>query len=342
MIVETSSLMHMMNSIKAYNDSTTEGDSMSIDHENYSTDTVSSSLPNRLSIMQAVNDIRERISVLNRAQDVESTRPVNIQFECMEGNSTAFQFLLQKWTKDSFVQTHADIQGRLCFDLPETLDRTMCQLSLDLQYSVFPYPVNSRATMDLVEDMKNISQLSPSSVEVLQTIPLSMVDAKLIHGVSMLARPAFENDEQRDNEMKALARQLWIYLGRNDLALVLRVRSSDYSNDDGATDSLVGGEDDQLFLLVCEENVQKQPSQDGDGLASALQIQPNTGIEPCNGVLYRYAIKSQMLHFGKEDEYIGAEEENSKEIDEMYSDYISSALDTLVSTGLNPLLLGKK
>ena len=85
--------------------------------------------------------------------------------------------------------------------------------------------------------------------------------------------------------MKVLARQSWVYLGRNDVALVLRARVVE--DDDNV------GSEDQLFLLVCEQAVQRPT----DAASSALNIVPDKqGSESsCHGMLYRYATKSQLL-----------------------------------------------
>jgi len=360
MIVETTSMMQVMKNLKSY-----ENDDSSVN--DYSMGT-SSSFPNRLAVIQCVNDIRRRIGEMSRAQDFESTTPINLQLEIMDGNSIAFQTLLQSWVKESFAQTYASyesgVQGRLSFDLPETLDGTMCQLSLDLQYTVLPPSINSPATKELVEDMQRIYMLSPSCVEVVQTIPLSSVDSSLIYGVPMSARASLENDISRYNEMKVLARQLWVYLGRNDVALVLRARV------DEEDDDVVGGRsEDQLFLLVCEQAVQKPT----DAASSAMNIVPDKqGSESsssCHGMLYRYATKSQLLReylcicyevhcfmhaichsysafkqlstgFGNEDQKEEVEEEKSMAgMNEQYFDYIEQSLDTLISTSVNPLLM---
>ena len=104
----------------------------------------------------------------------------------------------------------------------------------------------------------------------------------------MSARASLENDISRYNEMKVLARQLWVYLGRNDVALVLRARVVD-------DDNVLGGRsDDQLFLLVCEQAVQRPTD-----ASSALNIVPDKqggeSSSSCHGMLYRYATKSQLL-----------------------------------------------
>lgn len=342
-IVETTSMMHMMKTIKTHHDSY---DSAS--HLGDSGCTLdATSLPSRLHVMQCVTDIRRRINELDQSQYVQSTHlmttPINLYLEFIEGNSISFQSLSQAWINESFDQTYgslwsgivdggASVRGRLSFDLPETLDGIMCSISLDLQYTVLPNCIHSPATKGLVEEMRLFSTLSSSSVEVVQTIPLSSVDSSLIFGVPMSARASFDTDICRYNEMKMLARQLWTYLSRNDVVLVLLVRL---------------GSEEQLFLLACEDVVQKQPQALGHESkldTDSSQIIPDKsrgGKSPSNGMLYRYATKSQLLRFGQEGKRSEADEEDATEMSDYYLDYIERSLDTLVKTGLNPLLMGR-
>ena len=342
-IVETTSMMHMMKTIKTHHDSY---DSAS--HLGDSGCTLdATSLPSRLHVMQCVTDIRRRINELDQSQYVQSTHlmttPINLNLEFIEGNSISFQSLSQAWMNESFDQTYgslwsgivdggASVRGRLSFDLPETLDGIMCSISLDLQYTVLPNCIHSPATKGLVEEMRLFSTLSSSSVEVVQTIPLSSVDSSLIFGVPMSARASFDTDICRYNEMKMLARQLWTYLSRNDVVLVLLVRL---------------GSEEQLFLLACEDVVQKQPQALGHESkldTDSFRIIPDKsrqGKSPCNGMLYRYATKSQLLRFGQERKRSEADEEDATDMSDYYLDYIERSLDTLVKTGLNPLLMGR-
>ncbi len=57
----------------------------------------------------------------------------------------------------------------------------------------------------------------------------------------------------------------------------------------------------------------------------------------CHGMLFRYATKTQMLRFVKEDET--EEDENSAE-ELQYQDYIERSIEMLATTGFNPLLIG--
>ena len=57
-------------------------------------------------------------------------------------------------------------------------------------------------------------------------------------------------------------------------------------------------------------------------------------------MLYRYATQSQVLRFGNEDGLAQPEAEEDDAVSEQYLDYIERSLDSIVSTGLNPLLMG--
>lgn len=307
-----------------------------------------SPLPNRLQILQCINLIRRRI------QELPETS-MKIRLEFIDGTTVDFQTLLQLWTRESLSQTYLaklgidSIDGKLQFELPETIDGTMCSISLDLQYTVLPGRIDSQSTVQLVRDMQLLSTLAPHSVEVLQTVPLFSVDSSLIYGVPMYARPALEHDLLQHNQMKILVRQLWKYLSRNDVALVLRIRREidglgeerkDVSKDHNRCL-------DELFLLTAQVAVQKQSIHlnpiSSMQTSSAFDIVPDhrKGESPCNGILYRYATKNQILHFGNEDPDPKAEEENAAEEVAEYADYIERSMDMLTSSGLNPFLVGE-
>jgi hypothetical protein len=346
MIVESTSMMHLMKT-KSY-------DSVSMYDAN-------ETLPNRLRVIECVKNIRRRIEELDQVHDHKKsskkglvTSPAHLELEFMEGNAISFQYLLQTWVKESLAQTfaHSGIrsggvggQGRLSFDLPETLDGAMCSISLDLQYATLPHRIDSVATKSLVDEMHQISMYSSSSVEVIQTIPLSSVDSSLIYGVPMIARAGFEKDVSRYDEMKMLVGQLWTYLSRNSVALVLRVQPK--SDENVNNDELSQSSGEQLFVLICEEAVQKQqPALDHESkwdLSTALEVVPDKrrhGELQCNGVLYRYATTSQLLHFGNEEKRLEASDEVMPGLSDQYLDFIERSLDSIVKTGVNPFLVG--
>ncbi|KAL9187193.1 hypothetical protein ACHAXT_010913 [Thalassiosira profunda] len=348
-VVETTTVLQAMKAIRGSSDSAMFGE----DDETMGSTALgasSSLLPDRLRVIRCVNDIRRRLRALGRAALDSSdggTVPVDLRLEFAEGHGPSFQGVVQRWTQEGFAATCASsgVRGRLRFDLPETLDGTSCSISLDLRPTVLPHSLRSTGTAALAEDLRRLAALPPSAVEVLQTIPLASVDSALIYGVPLAARAGAESDASRHDEMRMLARQLWRYLGRNDSALVLRVRTGATDDSDGGLTA--GGE--QLFLLVCEECVQKPSGQalDADSnldLSEALKVVPDArrrGEAPSQGMLYRYATQSQVLRFGNEDLAPPEAEEDDDAVSEQYLDYIERSLDSIVSTGLNPLLMGE-
>ena len=324
LVVDTASTVEGMKSAREHGSTSSKEDS-------------DSTMFNRFNILQCISAIRQRIQEL-------PVTSLKIKLEVIDGSAVDFQTLLQIWTRDSLIQTYEakpnieSLDGRLQFELPETIDGTICSISLNLQYMMLPDRIDSHSTMKLVEDMQLLSSLTPSSVEVLQTVPLQSIDSSLIYGVPMYAQPWVENDLFQYDQMKILVRQLWKYLSRNNVALVLRVRLE--SQEDAPLNCRSDCSEDQLFLLTSQVAVQKQSIQP----SSALDIMPDhqrTGESPCNGILYRYATKNQILHFGNEESNSNSqEEENVAEVIEC-ADYIEMSMNMLVSTGLNPFLVGE-
>lgn len=365
MVVETSNMTQMMEALKTIpsGDSSSfnagsQPDNISDEYFDNMVDDISShSVSHRFEVIRCVNNIRQRIHDLSEAQvETSLTAPIDLRLDFMEGGSISFHKLLQKFVNESFSQSYASdsrcVHGRLCFDLPEDLDGNMCSISLDLQYTVLPHSIESLRTLDLVKDMQQITSMTSSSIKVIQAVPLASVDSSLIYGVPMSARAGLENDIDQYNEMKLLVRQLWKYLGRNELALVLQYRMRD-GDDDGderkqLNESLRRDQSEQLFLLVCESAVQTTlPSlncKSYDTLAAQDFIRDETrkGELPCHGVLYRYATKQQILRFGSEGPNLNNEADEdtdeSAEIGGEFFECIERSLDLYVKGGLNPLL----
>eukprot|EP00574_Skeletonema_japonicum_P004389 CAMPEP_0201716346 /NCGR_PEP_ID=MMETSP0593-20130828/2349_1 /ASSEMBLY_ACC=CAM_ASM_000672 /TAXON_ID=267983 /ORGANISM="Skeletonema japonicum, Strain CCMP2506" /LENGTH=825 /DNA_ID=CAMNT_0048206137 /DNA_START=56 /DNA_END=2533 /DNA_ORIENTATION=+ len=319
----------------------TKSDDLNVDPTKMSSDDFRRSI-------QCINEIRRNINELSESMKSSSEwifdewngkQLVNLQLEYIEGTNISFQTLQQKCIQGSFYETYPTAHGRLSFDLPETIDGIMCSISLDLQYSTLPHSIDSNETLSLVTDMKRISALPSSNVEVIHSIPLSNVDSVMIYGIPMTARAAIDDDYSRYNEMKMLNKQMWKYLSSNDIGLVLRVR---FEEDDGHDDDRHPRSREELFLLVCEQAVAVEkpcvPNNDSKyDRSEALGVTVATKHKTsCHGMLFRYASKRQMLRFVNEDEI--EEDENSAE-ELQYQDYIERSIEMLATTGLNPLLL---
>ncbi len=365
MVVEITNMTQMMKALKTIpsgdsSSSMAEFQSECSSDESFNNlvdDNTLQSVSKRFEAIRCVNIIRQRIHDLSEAQiETSLTAPIDLRLDFMEGSSISFQKLLQSFVEESFAQSYASasrcVHGQLCFDLPEDLDGNMCSISLDLQYTVLPHPIQSSRTLDLVKDMQQITSVTSSSVKVIQTVPLASVDSSLIYGVPMFARAGLDTDINRYNEMKLLVRQLWKYLGQNELALVLHHRRQD-CNENGDEGKRLNEEsrwdqDEQLFLLVCESPVQSilpplnDTNFDTKESQDFIRDETRKGESPCHGVLYRYASKLQILHFGNENPDFDYEaEEDTDESAEMggeFFDCIERSLDLYVKDGLNPLL----
>ena len=291
--------------------------------------------------IECIDNIRRHIRELSQSMQTSSEwvfdewngkPPINLNLQYIEGTSISFQSLSQKYVCDSFHETYSNVVGRLSFDLPETMDGIMCSISLDLQYSILPHPIGSNETQGLVNDMKRISALTSSNIEVIQSIPLSNVDSSMIYGVPMSARAGMDDDEFRCNEMKMLVRQMWKFLSSHEIGLVLRF-NHDGNQDFGPSSG------EELFLLVCEQAAEKAcvPNDDSkyDRSDAARVIIDAKHRSSCHGMLFRYSTKSQMLRFVNEEEMEGGEI-SAEEL--QYQDYIERSIEMLASTGFNPLL----
>ena len=156
----------------------------------------------------------------------------------------------------------------------------------------------------------------------------------------MSARAGIDEDESRYNEMKMLVRQMWKYLSSSGIGLVLRIICEEATEEGG--NSPYGN--DELFLLVCEEALEKPRVSSSDSRydrSEALGVELATKTNPsCQGMLFRYASKHQMLRFVNEVEMEEAEKEEEETAEELqYQDYIERSIEMLANTGLNPLLL---
>jgi hypothetical protein len=239
--------------------------------------------------------------------------------------------IARSWIRE--VISPASNGGRLSFELPETMDGTQCSILLDLSYTVLPYRLDSPVGIGLLATMK---MLSSARVEIIQYMPVSSVDASLIFGVPIVARAGLESDFDRYREMQQIVRQLWKYLGSNDIALVLRCKYHDDAKEDCwdyTTD------DTQLFILMVEDVVERDSLEWQHTSTTVSPISTKRGHAPANGILYRYASSDQLLRDLNEDGDTFEGDDIETETSKQYAEYIEKSLEFLERGGINPLLL---
>ena len=171
--------------------------------------------------------------------------PMDVSFEVKDFHPVHFQSIVSDWVRGT-VST-ASQTGRITFDLPETLG-TQCSVTLDLAYSILPYPVNCSATKGLVEDLKFLRK---SYFEVMQLTPLDSLDLSLMYGVSIAAKAGLEGDIEQYREMQKLVGALWEFLRSEDVALVLQC-IKDPTVKQRSTEQFYGDSRDELFILMAK------------------------------------------------------------------------------------------
>ena len=242
--------------------------------------------------------------------DSKTIPAVNMTLSSIDNNSVGFKSLLRKWSRDKMPGYR-----RICFDLPETLDGTQCSVSLDVMYKTMPFRLDSNVAKGLTGDLKLLSE---SRLEVLQLVPISLVDSSLIHGVVMGVRAGLETDLDRHNETALLVRSLFRHLSLKDCALLLRSEGPSNIEPDGLFHC-----NGQSFLLMAEE----------------LPAPLKTKAAPNSGVLYRYASADQLLQEAIPTDIISDLEDDMAN---QYSEFVENSLDCLDCYGINPLHLEAK
>jgi hypothetical protein len=271
-------------------------------------------------LARCASTIRTQIEALgeadfkaNRSYLLFDSKPipaVNMTMSSIDNNSVGFKSLLRKWSRDKMPG-----YSRISFDLPETLDGTQCSVSLDIMYKTMPFRLDSNVAKGLAGDLKLLSE---SRLEVLQLVPVSLVDPSLIHGVVMGVRAGLETDLDRHNETALLVRSLFRHLSLKDCALLLRSEGPSNIESDGLFHC-----NGQSFLLMAEE----------------LPAPLKTKAAPNSGVLYRYASAGQLLQEAIPTDIISDLDED---ISNQYLEFVENSLDCLDCHGINPLHLEAK
>ena len=252
-----------------------------------------------------------------------------------------YQTLLRDWIRS--VVSPSSGGGRISFNLPETMDGTQCAISLDLTYSILPYPVDSVETAKLLMDLK---ALSSAEFEVIQLLPVPSIDASLLYSVPMACTAAIDSDLFRYKEMKILCRQLWKFLATKDVALALRcvggTKPRVGTNRDEGTLALkpeiaprtmdrFAFLEGQCFLLMTED-----PTGQFGSTEHSLSTRCTSAVAPLTAVLYRYASSDHLI---RDDTNDSLQDDSDDETSEQYYEYIDQSLECLDNSPINPLFI---
>lgn len=129
-------------------------------------------------IQHSLGELADADSKANMAREVRAA-PVAISVLSMENTSRDFGILARRWL--SQIMSPPNLEGSFVFELPETTDGTQCSIALDARYRAVPYPADSPAAAGMLADLQWISSCT---MEAVQLVPISCVDANLLFGVS--------------------------------------------------------------------------------------------------------------------------------------------------------------
>lgn len=247
----------------------------------------------KIASAQCIQSIKAGLSTRAEA-DYKKTRAsedppsaVVVNFSTMSNNRLGYHTMEQKCLNELLALTRD--KGVVSFEMPENLDGMQCSLSFEATYRVFPFRADSIAAAGMMADLQLLTQ---SKFEILQLVPLSCVDGKLIFGQPIEVCAKLENDLSHYNEMKALCGSVLRYLNENDVALVLR--GTDVVADPESLDisNRLYHTDGQTYLLMAED----LPSLSRNLSSSQSQSGPNANRSLlATGTLVRYAIAEQLL-----------------------------------------------
>lgn len=240
------------------------------------------------------------------ASDVSPT-PMDVTFSVQNCQSIHFEKLLRSWTRQNFSILCP--KAIISFDLPETMDGTVCTLTLELSYRILPFHFNSIETECLAKEMKQISE---STFSVLQLVPLDRIDLSLIYGVPIVAKAGLQGDIDQYKEMQKISNVLLRYLSLNDSALVLQC---DTISQDVVSES-------SIYLLMAKE------STDYSNFNSST-------TSFMNATIHRYCSKTTRI---LEDDVVCNVESAivDRYDDETYSEVVKSALECLPNEMIRP------
>ncbi|GAX23606.1 hypothetical protein FisN_12Hh177 [Fistulifera solaris] len=256
--------------------------------------------------ISAVKGVMDETEI-NGSPASSTCQRVQYSLTLIDGSIPSFKALSCKIFRESIGVY--DLRRQISFNLPETPDGTHCLMYFDIFFQVFPYKLGSQEAKVLVDDLH---RLSLSTLEIIQLLPMSCVDASLLYGVPFSVNPVLEQNFDRNEETECLTTVFFRYLQERDLSVILRASSS--VGQPGGIDRPYGV---QNFLLMPQE------------FPEAMNTPPRSGL------LFHYAEANQLI-----SEAVQMKSNKSLETNMavQYTEYIESAMSTLDCKPFNPLI----
>ena len=258
----------------------------------------------------------------------EMATSVCCSFTMIKNSIVDFMTLSHSLVRTALVGRSARLACRLRrIDLPVSDDGTHCSISLEGSYEIFPFIVHSHHAKFLSSDLDDLSYMN---LEVVQSMPLSMIDVSLLFGIPLVVRAGLETDYAQFQDMKILVRSLFTVLQKQDMAILLRGSSQCQSDKCSNVNSGFSYPSEQYFVLMSQET---PTSMMNTAIGSA---------GPNSGLLFRMAHCDYLLHDrymmdSVQNQYQHAHDDLETEI--QYMEYIENSLSTLSVGTYNPFTI---
>lgn len=218
------------------------------------------------------NTTQSFINLLHEANEKmkEETVLGSIRIKAINCQETNALRLAEEWTLEAYLERYVE-QPRLIFELPETATDAACLLSFDMNYFVQPFALS---TPESLRHQADLVRLSRSNVKVIQSVPLSTIEAQFTFGTPIRLSAASNGlgPGEENIEMKACVSAFFKILADQDLGLVLEIDSTPFCDTDFGL--FVPG-CNRLLLAPCLASSQEGPV--------------------CMGILKPLASKSQII-----------------------------------------------
>ena len=232
--------------------------------------------------------------------------PVDIKLSTIDNTSVGFNSIYRE-----ILREYSPGWYPVQFDLPETLDGTQFSVSFDVTYKTMPFSHNSSMALGLTRDLELLER---STLEVVQLVPIALIDASLLYGIVLTARSHLENDMDQSHEMDLIVRSLLVRLSKKDSALLLRSKGP--ADDSGGLFHFSG----QYFILMAEE------------LPASIK-----GVTtPSRATLHRYTSADHIL---TEPSSSRANTDNDHDTICALSNLVDASLELCERKAVNPLLV---
>jgi hypothetical protein len=260
---------------------------------------------------------------------------VSCSFTMIKNSIVDFMALSHSLVRTELIARSTRLACRLRrIDLPVSGDGTHCSISLEASYEMFPFTVHSYHGKFLSSDLDDLSLMH---LEVVQSIPLPMIDASLLFGIPLVVRAGLETDYAQFQEMKMLVRSFFTVLQKQERAILLRgtsqCRWDKHTNTKYSKENLHDGfsyPPEQYFLLMPQETPTNMIN------AEIGSAGPNSGL------LFRIAHSDYLLHDkyvmdSTPELYLPTDDDRETEI--QYMEYIENSLSTLDVGMYNPFTI---